>query len=345
MGRLRGGGEDLSGLRAPRAFLLRGAAGLEATILDWGATLARLRAPDRDGRPGDVVLGFDEPRAWQGAHPYLGAIVGRFANRIAHARFSLDGRTHVLPANDGAHTLHGGPNGFDRRFWEVESASDTEVALRLHSPAGDQGFPGALDASVRYRIEANMLRIETSAACDAPTVVSLASHAYWNLEDGGASEALAHEIEIAASRYTPIDAAGIPTGDVAPVGGTPFDFRAPHALGERIAALVPERGGYDHNFALDAPGDLARPAARVRAPRSGRTLTLRTTLPGLQLYAGSCFDGTQAFRDGVRTPRFGAIALEAQQFPDAPNQPGFPSARLDPGAVAKHVTVYELTAN
>jgi aldose 1-epimerase len=337
--RVRRGGQDLNGERAPRAFVLRSDAGLEATILDWGATLARLRAPARDGRLVDVVLGFDDPAAYRGAHPYLGAVVGRFANRIGGARFAIDGREHRLAANDGPHCLHGGPTGFDRRFWDVASAGADAVELRLASPAGDQGFPGALDVRVRYRLVGGALHLETRATTDAATVVSLASHAYWNLEDGGASPILDHRLAIAAERYTPIAADGIPTGAIEPVAGTPFDFRTPRAIGERIAALVPSRGGYDHNFALAAG---AAVAARLVAPRSGRSLAVRTTLPGLQLYTGSCFDGTRVFRSGVATPRFGAVALEAQQFPDAPNRPGFPSARLDPDSVQEHRTVYEL---
>jgi aldose 1-epimerase len=170
--------------------------------------------------------------------------------------------------------------------------------------------------------------------------VSLASHAYWNLEDGGASPILDHALWIDAPQYTPVDASGIPTGRIAPVAGTPLDFTTPQPIGARIAALIAERGGYDHNFALDCAGDLARPAARLRAPRSGRVLTVSTTLPGLQLYSGSCFDGTRRFRNGVATPRFGAVALETQHFPNAPNEAGFPSARLLPGERYAHTTVY-----
>lgn len=328
--------------RAPRAFVLRAGTGLEATILDWGATLARLRAPGRDGRLADLVLGFDDLAAYQGPHPSLGGVVGRYANRIAGARFALDGRTHALAANDGRHCLHGGPPGFDRRFWDAEPCGDRELLLTLRSPDGDQGFPGNLEVSLRYRLEGAALHLETRAACDAPTVVSLASHAYWNLEDGGAAPILEHRLAIAAERHTPIDAEGIPTGAIAPVAGTPLDFRTPRAIGERIEALLPSRGGYDHNFVLDAAGDASRIAARLVAPRSGLALAVRTTLPGLQLYTGGCFDGSRAFRGGVRTPRFGALALETQQFPNAPNEPGFPSARLDPGAVQQHTTVFEI---
>jgi len=337
--RVRRGGQGLTSDRTPRAFVLRSDAGLEATILDWGATLARLRAPDRAGRPADVVLGFDDLRAYRGAHHRLGAVIGRFANRIAGARFALDGREHRLVANDGPHCLHGGAVGFDRVFWEVEAAGDAVVALRLASPDGDQGFPGALDVRVEYRLAGTALSFGVRAETSAPTVVSVTNHAYWNLQDGGGSAVLDHRLQISAERYAPVRADGIPTGALEPVADTALDFRALRAIGERIAALVPSRGGYDHPFALDGPGGVA---ARLVAPRSGRVLTIRTTLPCLQLYSGSAFDGSRAFRAGVATPRFGVVALETQHFPNAPNEPRFPSARLDPGATYAHETVYEL---
>lgn len=321
-------------------FALRSNAGLEATILCHGATLMRLRVPDAHGRLGDVVLGFDDPRAYLGPHPHLGGIVGRYANRIAGARFKLGGRAFALAANDGAHTLHGGTRGFDSVAWEGASLGDDAVELRHRSADGDQGFPGKLEARVIYRLVGATLRIECSATTDAPTVVSLASHAYWNLDDGGATPILDHALSIAASRYTPIDADGIPTGRIESVAGTPFDFQASHTIGARIDALLAERGGYDHNFALDHAGDIAQPAARLVAARSGRAMTLFTTLPGLQLYSGSCFDGAAHFRDGIATPRFGALALETQHFPNAPNEPAFPSAQLLPGDVYDHSTVY-----
>lgn len=317
---------------ALRSFALRSTSGLEATILAHGATLTRLRAPDASERLGDVVLGFDDPRAYTGPHPYLGGIVGRYANRIAHARFALDGRVHALAANEGPHCLHGGAIGFDRAVWEAESRGADAVELRHRSVAGDQGFPGTLEARVVYRLDATTLHVEMIATCDAPTVVSLTSHAYWNLEDGGATSVHAHRLAIAAQRYTPVDASLVPTGEIAPVEGTRFDFRSPRAIG----------GDYDQNFALDATPDGV--AARLAAPRSGRSLVVRTTLPGLQLYTGTCFDASRPFRGGVRTPRSGAVALEAQHFPNAPNEPRFPSARLDPGEIYAHRIAYELGA-
>jgi aldose 1-epimerase len=222
--------------RAPRTFALRSSKGLEATILDHGATLMRLRVPDARGRLGDVVLGFDDPLAYRGPHPYVGGIVGRYANRIASARFTLDGRHFALEANDGAHTLHGGMLGFDRMRWEAESVGDAAIELRYRSPDGEAGFPGNLDASVIYRLDDAALRIGFRATSDAPTVVSLASHAYWNLDDGGATPILDHTLAIDASRYTPVDASGIPTGAIETVAGTPLDFTTPGRVGARIAA-------------------------------------------------------------------------------------------------------------
>lgn len=315
---------------ALRSFVLRSTSGLEVAVLAHGATLMRVVAPDAHGRPGDVVLGFDDPRAYLGSHPHLGGIIGRYANRIANARFALDGRVHALVANEGPQCLHGGAVGFDRVVWDAEAIGDTSVEMRHRSAAGDQGFPGTLDARVVYRLQGNALRIEMHATSDAPTVVGLTSHAYWNLEDGGATSASAHRLRIAAGHHTPVDAALIPSGAIAPVAGTRFEFRTARAI----------EGDYDDNFVLDA-GPPDGIAAHLVAPGSGRTLSLRTSLPGLQLYTGTCFDGSRAFRGGVRTPRSGAIALEAQQFPNAPNEPRFPSARLDPGAVYQHFIDFE----
>jgi aldose 1-epimerase len=324
------------GDRAPRAFRLRSEAGLEAVVLDRGATLARLRVPDRAGRLGDVVLGFDDPREYLAPHPYVGGIVGRFANRIADARFPLDGRVVQLAANEGPHCLHGGPCGFDRAWWDVETTGEEAVELRLASAAGDGGFPGRLEARVVYRLVGTTLSIALEARADAPTVTSLTSHAYWNLADGGARPILDHQLSIDAGRIAEVGADGIPSGALTPVAGTPFDFRTPRPIGARVAELGTRHGGYDQCFALDHPGDATRTAARLFAPASGVVMVLATTMPALQLYTGACFDGGRAFRGGLRTPRFGALALEPEHFPNAPNLPGFPSARLDPGSVYRH---------
>jgi len=333
---------------ALRPILLRNANGLEAEVLPLGATLSRLRAPDRDGRLGDVVLSLADAADYRGSHPFVGSTVGRYANRIGGAAFVLEGRRYALPANDGPNHLHGGPRGLGRRPWrELERFAvpgGAGVALAIESPDGDQGYPGAVAITARYALGGDdALRIDYHATSDAPTVLSLAHHAYFHLDDGGASPVLDQVLWLRASRYTPVDPAGLPTGAIEPVAGTPFDFTTPRALGERIddPRLRP-RGGYDHNFALDAPGDLAAPAARLVAPRSGRVLELRTTQPGLQLYTGNFLGGDLRCRGGARPGRWCAVCLETQSFPDAPNQPRFPSARLDPGRPYHHTTVYAL---
>lgn len=333
---------------ALRPILLRNAHGLEAEVLPFGATLARLRAPDRDGRLGDVVLSLADRADYRGGHPHVGATVGRYANRIGGASYVLDGRRYPLPANDGPHHLHGGPHGLSRRPWRVLErfavAGGAGVTLAIESPDGDEGHPGAVAITARYALGGDdALRLDYHATSDAPTVLSLAHHAYFHLDDGGRSPVLDHVLWLRASRYLPVDDRGLPTGAIEPVAGTPFDFTTPRALGERIAALVPSRGGYDHNFVLDAPGDLAAPAARLVGPRSGRVLALHTTQPGLQLYTGNFLGGDLRCRDGVRPGRWGAVCLETQAFPDAPNQPRFPSARLDPGHPYHHTTVYALS--
>lgn len=333
---------------ALRPILLRSEAGVEAEVLPFGATLSRLRAPDRKGRLGDVVLSLAAPADYRGDHPNLGATVGRYANRIGGASFVLEGRRCVLPANDGPHHLHGGPRGLGRRPWrELERLAlpgGAGVLLGIESPGGDEGHPGAIAVTARYGLDAaGALRIDYQATTDAPTVLSLANHAYFQLDGDGASSVLDQVLWLRASRYAPVDASGLPTGTLEPVANTPFDFTSPRALGERIAALVPLRGGYDHPFALDAPGDLSLPAARLAAPRSGRVLTVRTTQPCLQLYTANFLDGTLRCREGVRPRRWGAVCLETQAFPNAPNEPRFPSARIEPGRPYHHTTVYSLS--
>jgi aldose 1-epimerase len=334
----------LSDASAFRPIWLRDALGLEAAVIPYGATLVRLRAPDRSGRLGDVVLGLADLAGYAGAPAHLGATVGRCANRIARARFTLDSKCYTLEANDGANHIHGGSVGFSRVVWSAEPFGDgTGVRLRYLSPDGEAGYPGNLEVGVAYALDgAGGLRIEFRATTDAPTVVSLTNHSYFNLADAGATAVLDHELAIAASRYTPVDARGIPTGAIEPVAGTALDFGRPRRIGERLEELIASRGGYDHNYALDQPG-LERVAARVYAPASGRVLEVRTTLPGLQLYTANGLDGSLACTGGVRPGRWSALCLEAQLFPDAPNQPAFPSARLDPGAVYQHTSVYSLS--
>lgn len=315
--------------------------GARARVTGLGATLVSLEVPDRAGVLGHVVLGFDSAAAYLGDHPYLGSTVGRYANRIAGARFTLDGREHRLTTNDGVNHLHGGPGGFHRRAFNVEIGRDAGAAvvrMRHASRDGEEGYPGRLDVSVRYALalrgDTTELDIEFAATTDAPTVVNLANHAYFNLRDGGASDVLAHRLCVPASRCVELDAKGLPTGRIAPVAGTALDFRAPRALGERIHdASLAARGGYDHCYLLDGARDLdgMTRAARVEEPETGRALEVWTTQPALQLYSGNGLDGSLVGHGGVRYRRNAGFCLETQHPPDAPNHAEFPSTRLEPG--------------
>jgi aldose 1-epimerase len=329
-------------------FVLSNAAGTTAELTSYGASLVRLRARDREGRLGDVVLGFDALEPYLAPHPHLGGTIGRYANRIAGGRFRLDGREITLAANQPPHHLHGGALGFDRAVWRAEESSGPEAAgvrFSHQSPDGDEGYPGRLDVTATYCLgRDDTLRLDFEARTDGATVVNLTHHAYWNLRDGGASDVLDHELLVAASAWTPVDRSGIPSGALEPVAGTPLDFRSPRAIGARIAALEALRGGYDHNLVLDRPAGARGPtlAARLRDPASGRVLEVHTTQPGLQLYAGNFLDGSLAGRGGHRYRRHHGLCLEPQHFPDSPNQPAFPSTRLVPGEVYQHSIVYSL---
>lgn len=322
---------------------LTNANGVSAVLLSWGATLARLLAPDRNGAPGDVTLGCDELAGYTGAHAHFGATIGRYANRIAGARFTLHGRSFALSANEPPHHLHGGALGFGRRVWRAqtfETAGEAGVVFELSSGDGDQGYPGALEARARYALNAaDELSVEFSATASAPTVVSFTQHAYWNLADGGKSSVLAHELEIAADAYLPVDRARIPTGAIAGVAGSALDFRSPRTL---AAALREAPEGLDHCLVLRG-GAAPRFAARLHDPASGRTLELATTAPALQLYAGGGLDGSFPGRNGARCARHAGVCLEPQRFPDAPNHPEFPSSVLEPGERYCERSVYRFS--
>jgi aldose 1-epimerase len=317
---------------------------LRVTVLTWGATLARLEVPDRAGRHADVTLGFDEPAAYEASRAHLGGVVGRFANRIAGARFVLDGAEHRLVANEGRHQLHGGGRGFDRRVWRAEPlAGAPGVVLTLESADGEEGYPGRLTCRVEVRIDGTReLALDFEARADRATPVSLTQHAYWNLAGPPGATVADHALEIAADRYARVDAEHIPTGVLAPVAGTPFDFRRSRRLGEALALDHPELAahrGFDHPFALRGGEGALRFAARLAEPRSGRRLEIHTSAPCLQLYTGQ-FLAEGAGKRGWRHGPGGGVCLEAQRFPDAPNQPGFPSAILRPGEVHRQETRY-----
>jgi aldose 1-epimerase len=305
---------------------------LEVGVIAHGARIVSVRTPDRDGRWDEVVLGLADTDAYREAPGYLGASVGRYANRIAGARFTLDGTEHRIPPNEGDNALHGGPNGFDSHDWTTDGPEGSAVTLRHTSPDGDNGFPGTLAVAATYRVEGPELTIEYTATTDAPTVLSLTNHAYWNLAGGGTAED--HEVQLHAGHVLPVDGDSLPTGAPVPVDGTPLDFRSPARIGARIRdghPLLRAVRGYDHAYVLDGTAGELRAAARVVEPRSGRTLELRTDQPSVQFYTGNMLDGTLVLRDGGTARQGDAFCLEAQNFPDAPNHPDYPSAVLRPG--------------
>jgi aldose 1-epimerase len=328
-------------------YTLSNAAGMRAQITNYGGIVTSLLVPDREGRLGDVVLGFDRIDGYLKRHPYFGAICGRYANRLAGGRFTLNGVEYTLARNDGDHHLHGGIRGFDKMVWQgAEFASVGGAALRLaySSPAGDEGYPGNLDVVVTYTMtDGNELRIEYLATTDADTVLNLSHHGYFNLADGGASEVLGHEIMIDAARFLAVDAALIPTGEVRDVRGTPMDFTRATPIGARIDGddeqLVNGRG-YDHTWAVNGePGQL-RLAARVHEPITGRVMEVLTTEPGVQFYTGNFLDGTITGKGGAVYRKRHGLCLECQHFPDSPNKPQFPTTVLKPGQRYTQTTVY-----
>ena len=314
--------------------------GIQLTVLDLGATIARVRMPLRDNDFLDVALGLAAAGDYAApTNPYLGATVGRYANRIGDATFTLDGVRHDLAPNEGTTCLHGGPGGFHSRQWSLVAADDTSLELQLVSADGDQGFPGEVTARVRYSVTADSITIEHLAATTAPTVVSLTIHAYLNLAGEGTIDE--HRLTLAADGYLPVDPQSIPFGHIEPVADTPFDLRRGAVLGERVGgdhAQVRQAGGIDHAFVL--AGDGLRPVARLEHPPTGRTLEVSTTQPSVQVYTGHKLDGTVADRGGRMLESRAGVALECQGYPDAPNQPAFPSAVLRPGEEYRATTVW-----
>jgi aldose 1-epimerase len=322
-------------------YTLTNAHGLRARIMTYGATLVSLEVPDRAGQPGDVTLGYDNLEGYLAASPYFGATVGRYANRIGKARFVLDGVESKLAANNGPNHLHGGLKGFDKAIWRATPFAEKDrrgVKFEYSSRDGEEGYPGNLSASVTYTLtDDNELRLDYEAVTDKPTPVNLTHHSYFNLAGQGRGDILAHELMIAADAYTPVDEGLIPTGEIQAVEGTPMDFTAPHAIGERIA-LVP--GGYDHNYVLNRAGGGMQLAAEVREPQSGRVMDVLTTEPGIQFYSGNFLDGTITGKDGRVYGKHAGFCLETQHFPDSPNKPNFPSTVLRPGETYRTSTVY-----
>ncbi len=331
-------------------YTLRNPRGVEASISTHGGTLLTFLVPDERGGQVDVILGTSgviRPPRW----PYFGTIIGRYANRIAFGRFTLDGREHVVTTNQGAHHLHGGTVGWDHAVWTAEPFEEPGrrgVRLSHVSPDGDQGFPGTIHAVATYTLDdGDALTLDLAAATDRPTVINLTQHNYFNLSPDESPDILAHELTVDADLYVPTDPTAIPLGDPAPVAGTPFDFRQPHAIGARIndvhEQLVNGRG-YDHNFVLRRTGPGLVRAARLADPRSGRALEVWTTEPGLQLYTGNYLDGSIIGKHGRPYGHRAGLSLEAQHFPDSPNRPAYPSTTLRPGEDWRSTTRWKITS-
>jgi len=333
--------------KAVEVYTLRNARGMEVRAITYGAIIQSIRVPDRSGRLGDVTLGYDSLSGYLTASPYFGAVVGRYANRIARGRFALGGQTYRLAANNGPNHLHGGLKGFDKVVWEAKSfqRGDTVgVEFQHTSPDGDEGYPGTLHVSVTYTLTpSNQLEVEYRAKTDQATPVNLSQHSYFNLAGEGSGDILGHILEVDADRYTPVDSTLIPTGELASVRNTPFDFRTPMAIGARINQPDPQLKygkGYDHNFVLNRSGSGVVHAARVVEPKTGRTLDISTTEPGLQFYSGNFLDGTITGKSGHVYAHRSALVLETQHFPDSPNHPNFPSTILRPGKEYRSRTVF-----
>ena len=328
---------------AVEKFVLRNSHGIEATVITYGGILQSLIVPDKNGMTADVVLGFDDVQGYQkNGSVYFGATIGRFGNRLAGGAFELDGKRYQVPQNDKDNSLHGGPQGFDKRVWKAEPSNDKDsvgVTLTYLSADGEMGFPGNLKTDVTYSLnDKNELRIDYKATTDKPTVLNLTNHSYFNLAGAGNGDILKQVATLHAARYTPVTGKLIPTGELAPVAGTPMDFTKPTAIGTHIKAdhpqlkfAEPKQGGFDFNWVLDAKGAVDKLAAEVHDPQSGRLLQLYTSEPGVQFYTSNFLDGTVKGKQGKVYPHWGAFTLETQHYPDSPNQPDFPSTRLDPG--------------
>lgn len=332
-----------------RLFTLRNARGMEARITNYGGILVSLKVPDKKGEFADVVLGFDTLEPYLGKHPHFGCITGRYANRIGGAKFKLSGQEVRVTANSGKNHIHGGVENFARKVWaasDFRKSDEVGVTLTYTSPDGEEGFPGTLACTVIYTLKAdNTLEIKYRATTDKATVVNLTNHSYFNLAGEGSGDVLGHEMMIAATGYTLTDDALIPTGEIAPVAGTPLDFNTPATIGGRIGAdfkALVQGKGYDHNYVLrGGPG--LRLAARVREPKSGRVMTVMTTEPGVQLYTGNHLKGVAGKSGHVYEKRHG-FCLETQHYPDSPNQPAFPSVVLHPGDVYQSTTSFQFSA-
>lgn len=333
--------------QAVEAFTFTNANGVEVKAISYGGVITSLEVPDKSGQLGDVVLGYDALQGYLDKSPFFGTIVGRYGNRIGKGTFTIDGQTYKLPINNGPNHLHGGPQGFDKKVWKAEpfERGDAVGVVFTHtSPDGDMGYPGTLQARVTYTLtNDNTLRFDYEATTDKPTHVNLTQHSYFNLAGAGNGDILGHEIEFKADRYTPVDAGLIPTGELALVEGTPFDFRTATAIGARIDADHPQikaGGGYDHNMVFTRTGSDLETLVTVHEPTTGRTMRVATTQPGVQFYTGNFLDGTITGKGGKVYGKRSGFCLETQHFPDTPNKPAFPTTLLKPGETYRQSTSY-----
>ena len=318
---------------------------LRCSLLTYGAALRGLTAQGRKG-PVDVVLGFDNMEDYETQDKFMGAVVGRYANRIAKGSFALEGRQYALACNDGENHLHGGPAGLFSKVWRAESCGETGVTFSCESPDGEEGFPGNMRVSVTYTLEGSALRLAYRAESDKVTVCNLTNHGYFNLNGHDAHGAMEQVLALYAQSYTPVIPGSIPTGEIVPVEGKPMDFRTPRVIGERIGEAFRQLelcSGYDHNWVVDGETGKLRPAALLESPKTGIRMTVETTLPGIQFYAGNYMDGCPAGKGGAQYGRRDAVCLETQFFPDTPNHPDFPQCVLRPGQVWSHETVFRFS--
>jgi len=333
------------------AVTLTNGAGMSAKIITLGATLQSLIVPDKAGHKDDVVLGYDTAQEYLSRPNFFGASVGRYANRIAKGKFALDGKTYTLATNDGPNSLHGGPRGFDKRVWKIDSVTsgaEAKVVMSYVSADGEEGFPGELKVTATYSLnEQNELRLEYRATTSKPTVLNLTNHSYFNLSGNDARDVMGNLVTLHAARYTPVDATLIPTGERRAVAGTPFDFGGPHRVGERIRDAKDQQirfgRGYDHNYIVDGAAGSLRPAAVISEPVSGRVMEMSVTAPGIQFYTGNFMDGTFFGKSGRAYRQGDAICLEPGVFPDSPNHADFPTARLNPSQNYVNTMVYKFS--
>jgi aldose 1-epimerase len=334
------------------AVILTNGAGMSAKIMTLGATLQSLVVPDKAGHKDDVVLGYDTAQEYLSHPDYFGASVGRYANRIAKGKFAIDGKDYTLVTNDGPNSLHGGPHGFDKRVWKIDSVTsgpDAKAVFSYVSADGEEGFPGELKVTATYSLnEQNELKLEYKATTSKPTVLNLTNHSYFNLSGNDARDVMGNMVTLHAAKFTPVDATLIPTGERRAVAGSPFDFRTPHRVGDRIRDARDQQirygRGYDHNYVVDGAAGSLRPAAVINDPVSGRTMEMSVSAPGIQFYTGNFLDGT-FFGKGQHSYRQGdSICLEPGVFPDSPNHADFPTARLNPGQAYVNTMVYRFSA-